>query len=407
MLKLILGLAVLLALPLVASAQTPGSEYRAPCPNVQVDSLAGGYVYYTDLPITGCTVKHHKVLQTTWNAGKWVLIITVPPPPVNVPPIAAFSAACTYLACNFTDASADSDGTIASRAWAFGDGQTSTSANPSHTYQAAGTYTVSLQVTDNAGATASSTNPLTVTMPPVVPPIGAFASTDFENGTSAPFTAPNGLTTGSPTIVIMDDPTGKFGGKVVRFQFTRSMTAATPDVNVPLRFITTTAAGTSYGQTVFIRGHVLIPTPAANMVDAQRKLFYLQRAANDAEAFVVLKSEGVSGSGQKLLVELPKCPTGNALFNAGTIAYDTKTSLELQMTVNSAPGTSDGIIRVWKDGALVLDQPSACPMRSGTAPYTKFLVGQQLQHQFADKTVLFDEFRYWDNLVVSPTRIGQ
>lgn len=36
--------------------------------------------------------------------------------------------------------------------WNFDDGTTSTSQNPSHTYKKAGTYTVSLTVTNNAGS---------------------------------------------------------------------------------------------------------------------------------------------------------------------------------------------------------------------------------------------------------------
>ena len=57
-------------------------------------------------------------------------------------------------AINFSSAgSTDSDGTIASYSWSFGDGATSTAANPSHTYASAGTYNVSLTVTDNSGAT--------------------------------------------------------------------------------------------------------------------------------------------------------------------------------------------------------------------------------------------------------------
>jgi PKD repeat protein len=59
-------------------------------------------------------------------------------------------------AVNFSSAgSSDSDGNIASYAWNFGDGSSSTSANPSHTYSAAGTYNVSLVVTDNDGANSS------------------------------------------------------------------------------------------------------------------------------------------------------------------------------------------------------------------------------------------------------------
>jgi PKD repeat protein len=83
-------------------------------------------------------------------------------PPANVPPVANFSDSISGLTVNFTDSSTDSDGSIASRSWNFGDGSTSTATNPSHTYSAAGTYTVSLQVTDNSGATNTKTQSVTV-----------------------------------------------------------------------------------------------------------------------------------------------------------------------------------------------------------------------------------------------------
>ncbi|HEX4479909.1 MAG TPA: PKD domain-containing protein [Rudaea sp.] len=81
----------------------------------------------------------------------------------NQPPVANFSFVANGLAVQFTDASTDSDGTIASRSWTFGDGSTSTATSPSHTYAAAGTYSVSLKVTDNGGATNTKTQSVTVT----------------------------------------------------------------------------------------------------------------------------------------------------------------------------------------------------------------------------------------------------
>jgi PKD repeat protein len=76
--------------------------------------------------------------------------VTIPP---NQPPTAGFSSDCTDLECEFdAAASADADGTIASYAWQFGDGETGTGTTPSHTYAAGGSYDVVLTVTDDGDA---------------------------------------------------------------------------------------------------------------------------------------------------------------------------------------------------------------------------------------------------------------
>lgn len=80
----------------------------------------------------------------------------------NVAPVANFSSSASGLTVSFTDTSTDSDGSIASRSWNFGDGTTSTATNPSKTYSAAGTYSVSLTVADNGGATNTRTGSVTV-----------------------------------------------------------------------------------------------------------------------------------------------------------------------------------------------------------------------------------------------------
>jgi PKD repeat protein len=83
----------------------------------------------------------------------------------NQPPTASFTSSCSGLTCTFTDGSSDTDGTIASWSWTLGDGGTSTVQNPSHTYAASGTYAVGLTVTDNGGATSSTSQSVTVTAP--------------------------------------------------------------------------------------------------------------------------------------------------------------------------------------------------------------------------------------------------
>ncbi|MEV4252822.1 LamG-like jellyroll fold domain-containing protein [Spirillospora sp. NPDC049652] len=68
----------------------------------------------------------------------------------NVPPVAEFTPSCAQLSCTFDAAkSADSDGSIKSYAWDFGDKTTGTGVKPVHLYQAAGSYTVKLKVTDD------------------------------------------------------------------------------------------------------------------------------------------------------------------------------------------------------------------------------------------------------------------
>jgi subtilisin family serine protease len=83
----------------------------------------------------------------------------------NEPPAASFGASCTDLSCSFTDTSADGDGSVVGWSWSFGDGFGSSEQNPSHTYAAGGTYTVSLTVTDDDGATDSTSQTVTVTDP--------------------------------------------------------------------------------------------------------------------------------------------------------------------------------------------------------------------------------------------------
>lgn len=71
---------------------------------------------------------------------------------------ATWSASNTALVATFTDLTA---GAPSSWAWDFGDGGTSTVQNPTHTYAAAGTYTVCLTITDSCG-TDSTCMPVSV-----------------------------------------------------------------------------------------------------------------------------------------------------------------------------------------------------------------------------------------------------
>ena len=94
--------------------------------------------------------------------------------PANQPPVARATATPTSgnapLAVAFDGStSSDPDGSIASYAWSFGDGGSATGAATNHTYQTAGTYTAALTVTDNQGATHSTTLSITANAAPSAP----------------------------------------------------------------------------------------------------------------------------------------------------------------------------------------------------------------------------------------------
>jgi len=96
---------------------------------------------------------------------------------VNNPPTASFTFSCTNLTCNFdASASSDSDGSIVSYAWNFGDGSTASGLTTSHSYAAGGTFSVGLTVTDDGGATGSSAQNVTVSSGANNPPTASFTS---------------------------------------------------------------------------------------------------------------------------------------------------------------------------------------------------------------------------------------
>jgi PKD repeat protein len=101
--------------------------------------------------------------------------VTVTAP--NVPPVAQFTATNVNLTATLDGStSTDPDGNIAAYSWDFGDSTaTGSGVSVNHTYATAGTYTVTLSVTDNSGATTTITHPVTVTAANV-PPVAAFTS---------------------------------------------------------------------------------------------------------------------------------------------------------------------------------------------------------------------------------------
>ena len=87
-------------------------------------------------------------------------VVVVDPPK---PPLAAFSFVCANLTCDFTDGSSDSDGSVVSWQWNFGDGTTSNARNPRHVFPAPGSYLITLTVTDDDALSAGTSRTTDVT----------------------------------------------------------------------------------------------------------------------------------------------------------------------------------------------------------------------------------------------------
>jgi len=94
------------------------------------------------------------------------LTITYISEETNVQPDAGFtyypSGPTTDDTIQFTDASSDSDGTISSWHWNFGDDYETSKQNPQHKYSSSGTYTITLEIIDNDGGTDSVSKTVTI-----------------------------------------------------------------------------------------------------------------------------------------------------------------------------------------------------------------------------------------------------
>ena len=132
-------------------------------------------------------------------------------PAGNQPPVAVANVSCTLLHCDFnTNGSSDSDGTITSVLWDFGDtnspDNSSTDATTSHDYTAAGQYTAKLTLTDDDGDSTTVQKQFTVsdTASPV-----ALRGVDETNGnrTSHTVTIPAGTQAGDTMVLFFSSNT--------------------------------------------------------------------------------------------------------------------------------------------------------------------------------------------------------
>lgn len=140
--------------------------YRSYQTQVTIDVTFTSPLLENDMPNTN--IATHLATQNTKRDYKTNIkedLKALPKQDSHVASVAAFTGTPTTgvmaTARNFTSTST---GTFSSYLWTFGDGSTSTVANPSKTYVSAGTWTVTLTVKGKGGTnTQTRTNYITTT----------------------------------------------------------------------------------------------------------------------------------------------------------------------------------------------------------------------------------------------------
>jgi glucose/arabinose dehydrogenase/PKD repeat protein len=116
-------------------------------------------------------------------------VLVRPPQPAPLPPVAVFTFHPSPVATDVPVAfdasnSSDSDGTIRSYAWDFGDATKGAGKTETHSYRSRGTYRVALTVTDSENLTNTTTESVVVRAPPhaviAIDPATIFIGTDVH-----------------------------------------------------------------------------------------------------------------------------------------------------------------------------------------------------------------------------------
>ena len=137
-------------------------------------------------------------------AAMWSFVLA-PATDGNQSPTADISSSCTLLDCGFDGTgSGDPDGSVVAYEWDFGDGASAVDPTPSHSYAAAGSYEVTLTVTDNEGAVDTTTATVEVAGAPVDSPVDYVGSTALAGSNAAPTVpVPAGATSGDRLVLAL------------------------------------------------------------------------------------------------------------------------------------------------------------------------------------------------------------
>ncbi|WP_062005562.1 PKD domain-containing protein [Arthrobacter alpinus] len=184
--------------------------------------------------------------SSTFGTPGLINTASVPEPPVNTAPVAAFTNTVSALDLGVNAAgSTDADGSIASYAWNFGDGALGSGVTATHSYSAAGSYTVTLTVTDNKGATGTASTTVSATTAPTTTVLAKDTFTRSVTGglgtaeTGGPWTL-----SGTAADFSVDGSTARISSpaRSTRYAYLNSISSTDTEVHATIAFTRPTAS---------------------------------------------------------------------------------------------------------------------------------------------------------------------
>lgn len=161
----------------------------------------------------------------------------------NNPPVASYSFTTLDLTADFDgSSSSDSDGTISTWSWDFGDGITGNGSIVSHTYAASGDYNVTLTVSDNDGATGFTSQVVSVASSG-----GTSSTMHVQSIVTGTESAGSGQKRGTAIVVIHDNNEVAVGGATVTGTFSGTFNETVSGVTASDGSVTLKTSGTSRG----------------------------------------------------------------------------------------------------------------------------------------------------------------
>lgn len=378
---------------------------------------------------------------TVFTSGRWggtsnSLTLTInpapaaaPPPPPPPPPspdpltittssVPAGNAGSTY------NASLAASGGTPAYIWKRGDG----TLPPGLALQAngaltgtptqGGTFTFTAEADDQAGQVAQRAFSLSVTAPPPPPPPPAGSGTLFQTGFEPADPAMDGINAPPDTAITSTPPPGR-RGNALQMHYTICGDSTNVACGASSQDINRWASKViSPGLThFFMRGYVYFKSPepgATTGTIMQRKVMWFSDDTSPGGSrhpgpdLILNTWTGADGLPIK---QLSLTVTENASACTGTITnvwdiarldWDTWYSIENEIQLNSS-GVADGVWRIWVNGNKVWDGTGLNLIGSCGTSISFFSVGRQTDRARYD---VVDEYRYWDDVVISQSYIG-